>query len=159
MARHRDTPSSPHGIPRVRTCSIGPRDSGRPAELTPRRRRIFRAPLIAGLALALLGQSGCGRTDFVELADVGIDGDDELAVDFRRELTLDDESIVLVELMAPALALARTGVEELDDGVSMSLLIDTVCPDGEPELVFDTTGDIPALLVYRESELRGVIWM
>ena len=41
----------------------------------------------------------------------------------------------------------------------MILLIDTVCPDGEPELVFDTTGDIPALLVYRESELRGIIWM
>jgi hypothetical protein len=43
-------------------------------------------------------------------------------------------------------------------GVPLDAVIESICPEGPTEVVVDTTGAVPAILVYRDAELRGVIW-
>ena len=148
----------PHALPRVRACSIAPRPAQLRSRFADGRRMHVQSRLLAGLLFGLVALSGCGRTDLIDIHD-GAGNEGELEIDFRRELTLTDDNIVLVELVAPAPSELRVALIALEDGVALDDVIATLCPDDEPQIELDATGETPEMRVYRDGQLRGIIWM
>jgi hypothetical protein len=160
MVRDREKLSPPHALPRTSSHSLAPSSARLRARFAAGRRRRSHAPLIGlgAIVLALATAAGCGRSELIELQeDEGAVS--EFSIDYSRELTLTDENIVLIELVAPATPEVRVAVIELEDGIPLEEVIHTICPDDEPEIVLDATGSSPEMRVYRDGELRGIIWM
>jgi hypothetical protein len=101
------------------------------------------APLFLVTTLA-----GCGRTDIViaPLADL-----------LEREVTLDDGDAVWLEVLVLQDDALRTAVHDIEDGISMDGLVDTVAM-GEPhEVVLDTREDL-TLVVEIDGEPRAWVY-
>lgn len=143
--------SPPHAIPRCLPRSVGPRT----ASARPARKRSSLPQRLALLAALIGGASvsaGCGRTE-LEL------GGAEYDVAAARELQLVDESMVYVELIAPADPEASSALFVIEDGTAdLDEVVDSICPGEEPDLLLDFTGDLPVIEVTVEGELRAVIW-
>ncbi len=150
MARPRPASRHTHAVPHVRPSSLPPRVAG-----LARPRRPLR-PLLAGLLLVATAAQigGCGRSGFDFLDDVAQQGD----VEVSRELTLDDDNIVLVELVSPAPEQSRLARFELEDGVDINAVVDAVTETDSPELFLDATSSIPVIEVWEQGELRALIW-
>jgi len=150
--------SPPHALPRFRPATLGPLAPIR-CDDALRRRRVSRlAGVVVPLLLAGATFVGCGRTEVI-LDDGTVAEQMDWDVDAERDVVLDDQSVVHVELVAPAPNGTRASLMSLSDGVSLEQVIGSVCPDGSPVLELDATGDEPVLLVHMEDELRAAIWM
>jgi len=103
--------------------------------------------LLASSILAMtLG--GCGRTDVVLIPGADI---------VEREVTLDDGDAVWLEVVVEEDDALRLAVRDIEDGISLDALVDTVAM-GEPhELVFDTR-DAITLVVEVEGEPRAWVY-
>lgn len=151
MTRLNTRLSPPHAIPRCLPRSVAPRPSTerkvRKRSSIPQRLALL-AALIGGASVA----TGCGRTelDF---------GDSEYDVAAAREVMLEDESMVYVELIAPADPDATSALFVIEDGTAdLDEVVDSICPGEEPDLLLDFTSDLPVIEVTVEGELRAVIW-
>lgn len=147
---HRLIHRPPHAVPQKRPRTLLP---AKP-HTAPQGRLGLAAVVLLGM-LGLAALPGCGRSDLLEGSL--LDNGDDMQVELSRELELDDSRIVLVELLAPALPAARTNLVALQDGISYDQLLTGICPDGDPEVVFNTN-DVPVLEVYMDGELRALIY-
>ncbi|MBC8071614.1 MAG: hypothetical protein IAG13_25030 [Deltaproteobacteria bacterium] len=101
------------------------------------------APVLLASTLA-----GCGRTDVVIKPLVNL---------IEREVTLDDGDAVWLEVVVADDDALRTAVHDIEDGISIDGLVDTVAM-GEPrELVFDTRDEL-ALVIEVDGEPRAWVY-
>lgn len=161
MARFTSKHTHPHAVPRRRPVSFAPggaqiwerTDDGRRMPVRSRLASLLIPAVFLGLSVA-----GCGRTD-VMLPDESAAEQMDYAVEVERDVELDDASVVHVELVSPAPPSARSGLMGISNGVPVEDVIAAVCPDGSPIVELDATGEIPAIVIYMDDELRAVIWM
>lgn len=106
----------------------------------------MRRALLVPTVLALF--AGCGRTD------VAIDPGADIV---EREVTLDDGDDVWLEVLVEEDFALLTAVNEIEDGITLDGLVDTVAM-GEPhELVLDTREEA-TLIVEVSGEARAWVY-
>ncbi|GEM_PF-6067979 len=115
------------------------------------------ARVFVGVLFGSLSLGGCGRSDLLQETQ----GADSAGpqVDYRRELILADERVVLVELVAPASDDRREALRALSDGVALEGLITAIFPEEGRTVELDVTGELSELRVFQGEGLRGIIWL
>ena len=107
--------------------------------------------VLLACSLALPTVVGCGRTD---LGDYGVQVED-YEVQTTREILLNNDEVVLVELATPTPPSVESALMAVRDGVSIDDLVLTVSPEGDREVF--AVADAP-VQVYVGGTLRAVIW-
>ena len=107
--------------------------------------------LLLASSLMLTSMAACGRTDF---GDYGTSVAD-YEVQVTREVVLDDDNVVLVELAAPTPEAAEAALMALQDGTSIDDLVVAITPEGDRDVF--AVADAP-VQVRVDGTLRAVIW-
>lgn len=106
----------------------------------------MRRALLVPTVLALF--AGCGRTD------VAIDPGADIV---EREVTLDDGDDIWLEVLVEEDFALLTAVNEIEDGITLDGLVDTVAM-GEPHVLVLDTREEATLVVEVSGEARAWVY-